>query len=177
MAGRLEDVVNIGPALAHGRDTTARIAPFFIEREGGCPFEDFGLIVEDGDAVLEEFLQSAAPGVMRDEPLRARLVAHHGEAEEPDDAFLALQRAHLLGEAIRPGEVMEIHALLRCQPAFAGQFGPGAGRAKIAQRIGHAHGVAPQPEDASVVDDGLHGILSDDATIGQRFGERRLFPE
>ena len=87
---------------------------------------------------------------------------------------LAGHPGRLLGEALGVEEIVEIDAGFRVEAAVSRQVGNSPRRVEVAQRVGRAVRVAPEPVDFAAKDRVEHRVGAEDLTVQHRRLERRL---
>ena len=107
--------------------------------------------------------KALAAGVVRHKRVFALFIFDHAGRVDPDHSFGALrQRHHGAGKPVFGGEVIEGDSMFRVG-RWIRRIGNGRGgpcHTKQPERVFHALGIAPHPENVLLKLDGLHGILA-----------------
>ena len=113
---------------------------------------------------------------MGEETLAAQVIVHRHQSVDPDHSF-SWQWGHLAAKSFAVDEVTKVDADAGVETTVAGQLGGGARRGELAEGIGLALGVAPEPVDLSAIDGSLDGVLPQDAGVEHRILQRGLATE
>ncbi len=133
-------------------------APHLIHRQLLQRFKLFGLIVIDGQTVVQNLAHVFHVCVMTHQTLGPVSVRHNADRVDPDRPFLHAEPGHGSTESFRVDKVLERNMLSRIETTRTGQWRCRARCPVLAERIAHAVGVTPEPVDPVVIN-GCHGRI------------------